>query len=311
MSFENAVSEELGDKRKELKTWEVWAIRIAFTLFVFAANIALGLAYLGNRKHPYLLAILAFMKSKDILSTVADIIGLAYTRLHRLIWPSKESKPQWILSLVTAYAETEQQIMKTVSSLASSDLQKHKQVICIIMDGKPRDVLSKMSGLKVATQRPYTTWRGARGDLRVYAGYINDTPALLMEKIKNAGKKDSLILGHDLFNHPRDDMARATKLLRQEVWQKVLPTIIRQDELSKFGHIFCTDADSTIHKDALRHLADALGRERNAIAACGVLFAEFGDRWYEWSPWHLFQQFQYTFGQYVRRQAESTWGRVT
>ncbi|KAK5078070.1 hypothetical protein LTR64_003526 [Lithohypha guttulata] len=310
-SFDSAVTEELGDKRLQLKHWEIWAIRLAFTTFVFTVNIAFGLAYLGSHKHPYLLAILVFMKSKDILSTLADIVYIGYEYFRGLIWPPKESKAHWILSLVCAYAETEEQIMKTVTSLAASDTKPHKQVICIIMDGKPRDIVSKMSKIKMTTQRPYTTWRGKRGEIRVLAGYINGTGVVLVEKVKNAGKKDSLILGHDLFNHPRDDMPQATRLLRQEIWERVLPTIISDTDFKTFGYIFCTDADSTIHENALNRLANALSRQSHVIAACGVLFAEFGSNWTEFHPWHLFQQFQYTFGQYVRRQAESTWGRVT
>lgn len=310
-SFDSAVSENLGDKRLQLKHWEIWLQRIVFGLFVLTMNTGVGLAYLGANKHPYLLPVLVFMKSKDILSTLADILGLALAFLHRLIWPPKESKSHWILSLVCAYAETEEQIMKTVNSLARNKTRPHKQVICIILDGKPKNVLEHMSNIKITTQRPYTTWRGIRGEIEVHAGFIEDMPVVLVKKIKNAGKKDSLILGHDLFNHPREDMPKATKLLRQEIWQNVLPAVITEDELKSFGYVFCTDADSTIHENALYRLATALGREVNAIAACGVLFAEFADTWAEFSPWHLFQQFQYTFGQYVRRQAESTWGRVT
>lgn len=312
-SFESAVSECLGDKRLQLSNWEIWLQRLFFLAFVFTANIALGLAYLGAFKHPYMLAILAFMKCKDILSTVAIVVGLLHKFLRELIWRPKVPDSRWILCLVCAYAETEEQILKTVYSLAGGNTRPHKQAICIILDGKPRDILGKMSEVKVTVQRPYTTWRGNRGEITVYAGYLKGTPLVLVEKAKNAGKKDSLILGHDLFNFPRKDMPYSTKMLRQEVWQTVMPTIITTSggAFEKFDFIFCTDADSTIHDEALQKLANALCREDNAMAACGVLFAEFADGWAEYAPWHLFQQFQYTFGQYVRRQAESVWGRVT
>lgn len=312
-SFESAVSECIGEKRLQLSTWEIWLQRILFSLFIFLANIALGLAYLGSFKHPYMLPVLVFMKSKDVLSTAANYVELLHNLFRNLLWPPKKPDPRWILSLVCAYAETEEQILKTVFSLARGSTQPHKQVICIILDGKPRDILSKMSTINVSVKRSYTTWRGNRGEITVNAGHLEGIPLLLVVKAKNAGKKDSLILGHDLFNYPRKDMPHSTRLLRQEIWQSILPALSPKGRhgLGTFDFIFCTDADSTIHEQALRRLADALCRENDAIAACGVLFAEFGDKKTEYAPWHLFQQFQYTYGQYVRRQAESVWGRVT
>lgn len=310
-SFNSAVSNSLGDRTLQLKNWEIWIQRILFALFVFVINIALGLAYLGSHKHPYLLAVLVFIKSKDVLSTFVDILHIICRKLHNIIWPPRTPTSKWILSLVCAYAETEEQIMKTVKSLAASTLKPHKQIICIILDGKPRDVLAHITNVRLNMQRPYTTWRGKRGEIKVHAGFVDETPIVFVEKVKNAGKKDSLILGHDLFNHPRDDMSNATKLLRKELWSRVLPAVISGEELKSIDYIFCTDADSTIHEHALRRLANALQQEQNTIAACGVLFAELGDAWGEYAPWHLFQQFQYTFGQYVRRQAEGSWGRVT
>lgn len=310
-SFDSAVTDSLGDGRAQLKRWEIWSVRLFFTLFVFSVNIALGLTYLRSYKHPYLLAILVFMKSKDILSTLADILGTVRTSVHNKIWPPKQPRPKRILSLVCAYAETEEQIRKTVLSLVRGSLRPHKQAVCVILDGKPIDLLSKIFVIQTTITLPYTTWKRERGELNIHAGIIEGTAVILIEKKKNAGKKDSLILGHDLFNYPREDMPHSTKLLRQELWKTIIPSVVSNERLTAFDYIFCTDADSTIHDQALRKLADALCRENNAIAACGVLFAEFGKAKTEYSMWHLFQQFQYTFGQYVRRQAESMWGRVT
>ncbi|KAK5315943.1 hypothetical protein LTR70_006495 [Exophiala xenobiotica] len=310
-SFDSAVTDSLGDGRAQLKRWEIWSVRLFFTLFVFSVNTALGLAYLRSYKHPYLLAILVFMKSKDILSTLAAILGMVRNSVHNKIWPPKQPRPKWILSLVCAYAETEEQIRKTVLSLVRGSLRPHRQAVCVILDGKPIDLLTKIFVIQTTTTLPYTTWKRERGELNIHAGRIEGTAVILIEKKRNAGKKDSLILGHDLFNYPREDMPHSTKLLRQELWKTIIPSIVSNERLTAFDYIFCTDADSTIHDQALRKLADALCRENNAIAACGVLFAEFGKAKTEYSMWHLFQQFQYTFGQYVRRQAESMWGRVT
>jgi hypothetical protein len=134
-----------------------------------------------------------------------------------------------------------------------------------------------------------------------------------MEKVaylRNTGKKDSLVLCHDLFNVPRENMPLYTRLLREEIWTEILPVLTKGQGFTKFDMVFCTDADSTIHKGAVAALADALVRDENAIAACGLVLVEL-ELGLEWSFWNLYQQFQYTFGQFVRRRAESFIGRVT
>jgi chitin synthase len=106
-----------------------------------------------------------------------------------------------------------------------------------------------------------------------------------------SGKKDSLVLCHDLFNVPRDNMPLYSKLLREDMWNKVLPALTEGEDFKGFNGIFCTDADSKLHKGALRLLADALARDKDAIAATGTVFVEL-EPGYEWSFWNLYQQFQ-------------------
>ena len=76
------------------------------------------------------------------------------------------------------------------------------------------------------------------------------------------------------------------------MYADVLPKLTAGKTFSTFDAVFCTDADSTIHKEALRKLADALARKASAIAACGILVAELAIPNVEWTTWHLYQQFQ-------------------
>lgn len=146
--------------------------------------------------------------------------------------------------------------------------------------------------------------------LQVDAGFVDDIPTLCIEKIPNAGKKDSLVLCHDLFNYPRANMDAGVKSLREELWTNVLPQLTGNNDFPGFDLVFCTDADSTIHRGALASLANACLADPNAIAACGFVFVEY-EPGLEWSMWNLYQQFQYCFGQIVRRGAEHFIGKVT
>ncbi|KAK8251229.1 ESV-1-84 [Phyllosticta capitalensis] len=180
----------------------------------------------------------------------------------------------------------------------------------VLLDGKPRDVRSHMTRFVREFQRPYVSLKHKRGVLKIIAGFMQDVPVIVIEKLKNSGKKDLLILCHDLFNVPRHNVPLYTTLLRNELWADILPKLTEGQNFTNFDMVFCTDADSTIYKGAVASLANALARDKNAIAACGLVLVEL-EPGFEWSFWNLYQQFQYTFGQYVRRRAEGFIGKVT
>lgn len=198
---------------------------------------------------------------------------------------------QWILSLIPAYSESEEQIVKTIFSLRDNGVEPHRQVMVVILDGNPRDVKGHMTRVITSFERPYISFKWKRGVLRIIAGFMEDVPVIVLEKLKNGGKKDSLILCHDLFNYSRDNTPLYTKLLREEMWDVVLPTLLAGEDFTGFNMVFCTDADSTIYKGAIAKLADAIARDKNAIAACGLVLVEL-EPGYEWSFWNLYQQFQ-------------------
>lgn len=228
---------------------------------------------------------------------------------YRLVKPPAKVSSKWILTLIPAYSESEEQIIKTIYSLRDNEVEPHQQVMCVILDGKQRDVKSHMRIIK-SFRRPYVTSKFKRGELIIDAGFMENVPVICMAKVNNSGKKDSLILCHDLFNAMRENAPLYTKLLRQEIWETVLPQLTEGTGFTNFDMVFCTDADSTIYKGAVAALANAVARDINCIAACGLVLVEL-EPGYEWSLWNLYQQFQYTFGQYVRRRAEGIFGKVT
>ncbi|KAK4450920.1 chitin synthase-domain-containing protein [Podospora aff. communis PSN243] len=297
---------------KKLTVRQMTAQRVAYICFVIAVNVGLAMAAVFGNTHGMLLAFVVFFKAKDIICVLIDVSGLLIRAIHRAIrGPPPETEAQWILSLIPTYNESEEQILKCIDSLRDNDIGKHKQVMCVVMDGKPKELRSEMDRVVLEYDRPYHTLKSKTGSLRVTAGWIHSCPVILIEKAKNCGKKDSLVLAHDIFNFPRDDMPLYSKLLREDIWNKALPLLTKdQGEFTGFDGVFCTDADSKLHKGCLRLLADALARDENAIAAAGTVFVEL-EKGYEWSLWNLYQQFQYTFGQYVRRRAEGFIGRVT
>jgi cellulose synthase/poly-beta-1,6-N-acetylglucosamine synthase-like glycosyltransferase len=228
-----------------------------------------------------------------VVSTLLGIIVLTLRSIHRVIVKPKDEPvpPKWVLSMITAYNETEEQIIKTIYSVRRHDISPHRQVLCVVVDGKPKQITKYMTSMVATFHREYTTFRWQRNELCIHAGFIGQDPIILFEKLHNAGKKDSLILGHDIFNITRDDAPLYTRLLKDEIFKEVLPLLTGCHDSFQFDMIFCTDADSVVHENAIRNLVRSLALDPRAIGACGVLLAETLQG-QEWSSWHLYQQFQ-------------------
>ena len=302
------------DPALKLKRSDVWKQRLAIFAVIAIMNAGTLVGALLGHNHNWVLAFILFVKSRDCISSLWAMVALtcqaAHRAIHRLFHKPKPIEPKWILSLIPAYSESEEQIVKACFALRDNQVEPHRQVICIILDGKPRDLRSHMTLVLDSFRRPYETSRRRQTELIIDIGFIENLPVIAIEKQRNAGKKDSLILCHDLFNAPRRNLPRFTRVLRDEMWNHCLPPLTEGTGFREFDMIFCTDADSIVYKGAVAALANELIRDPNAIAACGLLLAEL-ENGREWSVWTLYQLFQYTFGQFVRRQAEGLWGRVS
>ncbi|KAI9728145.1 MAG: hypothetical protein M1828_004606 [Chrysothrix sp. TS-e1954] len=308
--FYNPEIRATHDPARVLTARNVWLQRIGYISVVFMANLACLLAaVLSKIHHQWVLAFILFVKSKDSFSAILSAIGLLVMAIHRRIKPPAPVDAKWILSLIPAYSESEEQIVKTIFSLRDNEVEPHKQVMLVILDGQSRSVVSRMTQILTSIKRPYVTSRFRKGELLIDAGFMDNVPVIVLEKRKNAGKKDSLILCHDLFNELRRNAPFYTRMLREEIWTYILPALTTPD-FRKFDMVFCTDADSILYQGSISALTNAVARDKNAIAACGIVLVEL-EPGREWSIWNLYQQFQYSFGQFVRRRAEGMYGKVT
>jgi len=280
------------DPCRNLTRMDLIKQRVVFSSNVFAVNLAMLVFALWAPRAisgRWVLSFIVFIKSKDCISSIVSCGYLIYKAIKEYFAPPPPVESKWILSLIPAYSESEEMIKNCVFSLRDNDAHPHKQVMCIVLDGKPRDVKQYMR-ITTTFKRQYVTSRFKRNELVITAGFMEDVPVIVFEKVKNSGKKDSLILCHDLFNVMRENAPLYTKLLRKEIEKNVLPTLVGED-FPGFDMVFCTDADSVIHKGAVAGLANALVRDPKAIASCGLVLVEL-EPGAEWSYWNLYQQFQ-------------------
>lgn len=272
-------------RKRDLRTQRLFFFSIVICMnlgALFAAIFAGG---------TWVFVFILFIKSKDCLSVVVSAIGLLCSSVWRLMVSPKPVTPKWILTLIPAYSESEEQIVKTIFSLRDNDVEPHQQIMCVILDGKHRAVKKHMTRVISSFRRPYVTSKYKLNEFIIDVGFMEDVPVICLEKVKNSGKKDSLIICHDLFNAMRDNAPLYTKLLRKEIWSTILPVLTEGTDFVNFDLVFCTDADSTIHKGAVAALANAIAREKDSIAACGLVLVEL-EPGYTWSRWNLYQQFQ-------------------
>ena len=289
--------------------------KYSFLLLILCINF--GLSYIvfhfgGART---LMIIIVLIKSKDILtsfiSTVYYIVFYVYNTTKCML-PCVFTKEQEqilklsgnIVSIIPVYSETKDQIDGTIKSIINDNkCDECKNLICVICDGKPINIEDSLTNTIETFDIEYISWKQVKNTLKITSGYIDNIPCIIMKKIKNQGKRDTLIIGHDIFNFPREDLPEINYSMRSNIRKYVNEKF----GLDDFKYMFCTDADSIICKNSFKYLIETM-EKRNAVACCGLVKIDFSEG--AWSFWCIFQNFQYLFGQYVRRSVESLYGKV-
>lgn len=284
--------------------------KLAFLTFIFAINaVAIYVVYDYN-EFKGIAIILIILKSKDILCAVVLPLYFLVTCLRRLYYKVTQDNTRAsgnLVSVVPMYDEPVDDIKATVDSIIENETEDMKNVVCIVSDGKK--CLEDLSGLfdtimHTTRARKIGSWTNYDVNVTIVFGLRNNTPTMLIVKDRNVGKRDTIILAFDIFNHIRNNASDETKELRTYVRSFIKDTY----NMDTFDYMFFTDADTTIGKGSLVKLANEI-KARNAIAACGLVSVEFNGS--PFSFWNIYQSFQYMYGQYLRRSVENILGKVT
>ncbi|TKY87605.1 hypothetical protein EX895_003619 [Sporisorium graminicola] len=301
----------------------VTAGRYGLMLAIGALNLGLVILFLFLAPAGASLVMMVALKSRDILSVLWQSLLFI---LHVLCKPFRKRKevvihpPRKIVSLVPVYKESTQDVLDTVDSIIQDNPVRPQDfnIIAIMADGfdVEDDVIVQETICRVEDS-PYFSWKIRESAFRLQFGFRMGHPIMIVRKVKNAGKKDSLIFAFDLFNSDNE----ATGHCNSEARAMVLDHIRRlynQPDLEFFDFVFCTDADTKILAGSVDVLADRLMDEgEKTVGACGIVEADFEKPGRSlrtcglWYFWDHFQGFQYTYGQWIRRRSESSWGRVT
>ena len=246
-----------------------------------------------------ILYIILILKSKDILMSIIFPFNMLYKSFYRkneveLI----EKQNNNIVAFVPAYKETIEQVTKTVDSIIENTIGSNNLLIFIVSDGVSdyKDIIDDV--LVVKYEKCYKSWKGNIISNNIYFGTRKNTQIILINKSENVGKKDSIILANKLLNYNV-----SSDCIVNTEFKKEINDIIGID---KFDYMFVTDADTVLDKNVLMSLIDSI-QKRNAIASCGIVNVDFSNGNLYWNK---LQNFQYLYGQYLRRTCEDIFNQV-
>jgi chitin synthase len=207
-----------------------------------------------------------------------------------------------IIAFVPVYKESSTQICNTIDSILANNTGIHNITTCVVSDGV-NDYTEGIFDTKLTTVTHfYKSWKCENVAVSVTLGKRNNKNVILISKDQNMGKKDSLILCNDLFNFPRQNMNVLTGIFKKDL----LNLLSEHFGYNEYDYIFTTDADTTLDNNVLASLMDSI-QKRNAVASCGVVNGKSSSFSLFWGP---LQDFQYLYGQFLRRSNEDLFNQV-
>jgi chitin synthase len=272
---------------------------------IFSVNAAGCCLVYYTQNLQVILYIILVLKSKDILMSVMFTFNMIYKALFvKNEEPTLETSGEInkIVAFVPVYKETLEQLSRTVDSLIENNIGRNYSMICIVSDGinDYKDILDSLIVTRYA--KYYKSWLGEDVSTNIYYGIRKEKHIVIIQKEENQGKKDSVILCNELFNHGRSNSSVTNHQYRDEILSDINNTF----GVSIFDYLFCTDADTVVSKNSFVCLIDNIKR-RNAVASCGIVNVDFSSGK---SFWNNLQNFQYLYGQYIRRTNEDLFNQV-
>ncbi|KAJ3204260.1 hypothetical protein HDU82_005949, partial [Entophlyctis luteolus] len=238
------------------------------------------------------------------------------------------------LMLVTCYSESRESLRATLDSLAHSEYPDERKMLFVVADGlvtgsgndeSTPDIVLDLIDLdrRLPYPEPASYLAIADGPRQHNMGYVYSghyrvdglaVPTIVIVKCGtvserlsakpgNRGKRDSQLilmnfLSRCLFN---DRMTR----LDYEVQYRIIH--LMGIHPSTFEYVLMVDADTDVHKDAIKHMITAMLNDRNIMGLCGE--TRIRNKWASWVT--AMQVFEYYSSHHLGKAFESIFGGVT
>jgi cellulose synthase/poly-beta-1,6-N-acetylglucosamine synthase-like glycosyltransferase len=260
-----------------------------YIAFIFTINIGMCITVYYVQNIPVMLYIILFLKSKDLISSIIFLVNMLYKQC-RISYDIPNISNKNIIAFVPVYNETLDELTNTVNSILNNNINNNYLLTCIISDSN-KDYTNIFDNILLYhSNLSYKSWNNKTVLINIYYGIKQNKHIILIEKDKNYGKKDSIILVNNLFNN-------INSLNFKKVFLDNLNVLFT---VNHFDYLFTTDSDTSIDNNAIIYLMDTI-INRDANACCGIVNVNrFNNKWF----WNNIQNFQYLYGQYMRRTTE-------
>lgn len=274
-------------------------------VFILLINVGGCVLVYYTRNMQVILFIIVVLKLKDIIMSIMFVFNMIYRSIMKKYssLPSLEisDEIERILAFIPTYDESTEQVIKTLDSVLNSKNGTNYILPVIISDGK-NSYESLLDHVETVKEYMYKSWKLKYVSLKVYFGKRNDKHMIYINKQINLGKKDSIIMIHDLFNYYRTNLSENNIQFRTELQKDILSIY----GIDTFDYIFCTDGDTIIDEYAIACLVDTI-KTNNSTAVCGIVNVDKSNGvWF----WNNIQNLQYLYGQYIRRTNEDLLNQV-
>ncbi|KAI9749802.1 MAG: hypothetical protein M1815_002259 [Lichina confinis] len=314
---------------------ELWESRLNFTTNRNSLNCLNNAFYLGRtdftkgaKCQVSNWSLLAFA---IIICTVILAKFLAALQLGSKRHPAPQDK--FVVCLVPAYTEGEDQLRRGLDSLTSLRYDNKRKLICVVCDGMivgggndrptPKIVLDIL-GVDPRVDPPALPFKSVgQGSeqlnyAKVYSGLYeyegNVVPYVVVVKVGkeseqarpkpgNRGKRDSQVLLLNFLNrvHHRSPMSP----MELEVFHQINNIIGVDPEL--YEYVLMVDADTSVQEESLNRLVAACANNTKIAGICGETSLENEQR----SWWTMIQVYEYYISHHLAKAFESLFGSVT
>lgn len=292
-------------------------LNMCYSLTVY--SLILGFLLIGILTVLFNINIFYFDNNNNI-EIVFLICISSYLILLRIIQLYQQTKyininhPQkTIIVDIFTYCERMSFILKTIEDIHTNiQLSGDKCLIKLLIDGQVigkhnddtifNSLLNNENFTNInQSYQPFNhkSWKFENTLVNIATCKYKNIPIILIEKVQNLGKKDSIYLAH-IF----------TEILNENNSQ-YLTDYLRENDIQKIDYIFKTDADASFQDDCIKQLKHTLETEPETQAVCGIIRTYYKQsRRNIFQLWNIVQDYQYYFSQTVRRNAEGSWGKV-
>jgi chitin synthase len=282
---------------------------------LFAINILLSGLFIKYSKHWYaftfILALSSFINSISVLLIIYKRFTANEKQIIRIY-------PKNYLYVVPCYNESEEELRQSLNSLTLQRIVKDdKRCLLIVCDGIVQgqgndqttdSILKKI--LNVADfgdTFEYTTWDNTQNVVTIYKGkythLVETIDFILCVKVKNYGKRDSLVLIRKLcYKYNNFLSSHKSENEDNKLYTYMFDNLLKIYN-NTIDYIIGIDADTIFEYNCTYELIKEIEKDKSIVGSVG--FVDINKTHNRFSPWVLYQYAEYTYAQCLKRYTQS------